>query len=267
MFLLLIIPILISGFYVCNHNLYYFYRLHRYEGQYLYLKSAMLGFTCLIAASATALLLNSYVPEEIFSIPVDITEFINQLINRAVNNASQDNKELAWIILLAILTPVFAWLWVQLSLLHIKWRAKGDLEKSKIMLMSSILSDSPLDKTLMDSYIYEIPLMITLNDRKIYVGIVSSLGEPNESEGMDQEISIIPIMSGYRDKNDFHVNFTTKYEIIGKDLNIVLRQEIINSATQFDFNVFDEFSKHQKLKEKEKTIKIPKDSKYFFWKS
>jgi len=133
MFLLLIIPILISGFYICNHNLYYFYRLHRYEGQYLYLKSALLGFTCLIIASFLSLLFNKF-------IPLDAITFIDSLITSAINDP---------------------------------------IEKSKIMLMSSILRDSPLDNILLKSYINESPLMLTLNDRKVYVGIVSSLGEPN----------------------------------------------------------------------------------------
>jgi len=268
MFLLLIIPILISGFYVCNHNLYYFYRLHRYEGQYLYLKSALLGFTCLIIASFVALLLNALIPQTIGNVPVDIVKFIHWLINNAVGDTKIDSKQLSWIILLAVLTQITGWLWVKISFLHIKWREK-DIEKSKIMLMSSILRDSPLDNILLESYISETPLMLTLNDRKVYVGVVSSLGEPNESEGMDQEIAIIPIMSGYRDKNDFHVSFNTDYKIIDKDLNIVLRQEIINSATKFDFDIFSEFLEHRipTSTPVNNVVTIPQNSKYFFWKS
>jgi len=268
MLLLLIIPILISGFYVCNHNLYYFYRLHRYEGQYLYLKSALLGFICLLTASLIALLLNAFIPGTIFDAPIDIVEFIHWLINSAVVDTQVDSKQLAWIVLLAVLTQITGWLWVKVSFFHIKWR-ESDVEKSKIMLMSSILRDSPLDNILLESYISETPLMLTLNDRKVYVGVVASLGEPNESEGMDQEISIIPIMSGYRDKNDFHVTFNTDYKIINKDLNIVLRQEIINSATKFDFDIFSEFLEHRKPKDtgEDRVAIIPQNSKYFFWKS
>jgi len=268
MFLLLIIPILISGFYVCNHNLYYFYRLHRYEGQYLYLKSALLGFTCLITASFIALLLNVLIPETIFNIPVDIIAFIHWLITSAIGNSNIDTKQLSWVILIAVLTQITGWLWVKISFFHIKWR-ESDVEKSKIMLMSSILRDSPLDNILLESYISETPLMLTLNDRKVYVGVVASLGEPNESEGMDQEIAIIPIMSGFRDENDFHVLFNTDYKIINKDLNIVIRQEIINSATEFDFDIFSEFlsNRPSKVNSVGHAVTIPLNSKYFFWKS
>jgi len=265
-FLLLIIPILISGFYVCNHNLYYFYRLHRYEGQYLYLKSALIGFLSLIISSVIALLLNKFVPSKVFGLPVDVIAFIDSLIAPTIEDPKVSSLQLSWIILLSVLTQFTGWLWVKLSHLHIKLREK-DVEKSKILLMSSILRDSPLDNILLESYIEEVPLMLTLNDRKVYVGIVSSLGEPNESEGMDQEIAIIPIMSGYRHKDNFSVNFNTDYKIIDKDLNIILRQEIINSATKFDFDTFEEFSKSSKKQPAEKSISIPSNSKYFFWKS
>ena len=43
---LLILPILVSGFTVCHTHPYFKYKLHRYEGQYLYLQTAKLGFYC-----------------------------------------------------------------------------------------------------------------------------------------------------------------------------------------------------------------------------
>ncbi|HCV77558.1 MAG TPA: hypothetical protein DGS68_12635, partial [Pseudomonas sp.] len=50
MFLLLLLPILVSGFLVCHKHPLYFYRLHRYEGQYLYLQSARFGLFCTLLA-------------------------------------------------------------------------------------------------------------------------------------------------------------------------------------------------------------------------
>ncbi len=108
--------------------------------------------------------------------------------------------------------------------------------------MSNALSDSPLDKILFESYINSSPLLLTLGSRKVYVGTINSLGEPNESEGMDQEISIIPLMSGYRSKETLEVKFTTYYDAIGADLKIVIRQEQILSATLFSFEVYEKFN-------------------------
>jgi len=42
------------------------------------------------------------------------------------------------------------------------------------------------------------------------------------------------------------MSFSTDYQIIDKNLNIVIRQEIINSASEFDFVTYNQFIKsHQ----------------------
>ncbi len=69
------------------------------------------------------------------------------------------------------------------------------------------------------------PLLLTLESRKIYIRTINSLGEPNESEGMDQEISLIPVMSGCRDKENLTVRFTAFYDSVDSDLNIIIRQD------------------------------------------
>lgn len=266
MFLLLVIPILISGFYVCNHNLYYYYKIHRYEGQYLYLKSALLGFGCLVIASLVTLLLNRFMPASMFCVNIDVVSRLETLLSSAVSMKENEAKQLAWISIIAVSTQIVAYLWVKLSDLHIRIK-ESDVEKSKIMLMSTILSDSPLDLLLLNSYVYENPIMLTLSDQKVYVGVVSSLGEPNESEGLDQEIAIIPIMSGYRDDDNLKVIFNTDYKIVGKDISLAIRQSLISTATKFEFDVYQEFQKSQPKEDKSKKLSIPANSKIFFWKS
>lgn len=265
MFLLLVIPILISGFFVCNNNLYYYYKIHRYEGQYLYLKSALLGFGCLVIASLVTLLLNHFMPASILCFNIDIVSRIETLLSSAVSMKGNEAKQLAWISITAVSTQIVAYLWVKLSYLHIRIK-ESDVEKSKIMLMSTILSDSPLDLLLLNSYVYENPIMLTLSDKKVYVGVVSSLGEPNESEGLDQEIAIIPIMSGYRD-DDLKVIFNTDYQIVGKDISLAIRQSLISTATKFEFDVYQDFQNSQPKEDKSRKLSIPANSKIFFWKS
>jgi hypothetical protein len=48
-----------------------------------------------------------------------------------------------------------------------------------------------MDKLLFESDLYSRTLMFSLECGKVYVGTISSLGEPNETKGMDQEISLI----------------------------------------------------------------------------
>src|SRR5690606_12039523 len=47
MLALLILPLLVSGFIVSHSHPYYYYKLHRQQGQYLYLHAARLGLRCL----------------------------------------------------------------------------------------------------------------------------------------------------------------------------------------------------------------------------
>ena len=55
MLLLLIFPVLVAGFFACHIHPVHSYKLHRYEGQYLYLKSAELGVKCFAIGATFAL--------------------------------------------------------------------------------------------------------------------------------------------------------------------------------------------------------------------
>lgn len=80
--------------------------------------------------------------------------------------------------------------------------------------------------------------MLTMDDRKVYVGKIIQLGEPSETSGMDQDIVILPVMSGYRDKDNLKVVFTTYYKDVDKELELCLRQESIVSATEFSDDAY-----------------------------
>lgn len=117
-------------------------------------------------------------------------------------------------------------------------------QMAKILLMYKLLKDSPLDKLLYLSYVQNKYLLITMSDRKVYVGRVISLGEPNESEGPDQEISIVPVFSGYRDKDTLSVTLNTIYAGIEEidDVYLVLKQDNIISACEFVESLYQKFS-------------------------
>lgn len=88
--------------------------------------------------------------------------------------------------------------------------------------------------------------MLSLSDRKVYVGKVISMGEPNENKGADQEICIIPVMSGYRDKDNLTINFTTEYNDIEKEIFITISQDKISYATEFIFDAHVQFKSQDK---------------------
>jgi hypothetical protein len=120
----------------------------------------------------------------------------------------------------------------------------GGKREAKLFIISNLLNDSPLDRLLFNLSLDKKALvMLTLSDRKVYVGKVISLGEPNESEGPDQEITISPVVSGYRDKDNLCVTFTTNYQNGSSDLALVIRQDMITHASEFSFEVYENFKK------------------------
>jgi hypothetical protein len=62
---------------------------------------------------------------------------------------------------------------------------------------------------------------------------------------MDQEITITPYASGYRDKDSLNLLLTTKYNEVSADVSLILRQENIISATHFSEAIYEEFQQKQ----------------------
>lgn len=253
----LLLPVLTCGFFVCYHSLPHFYKLHRYEGQQLYLKSAWLGLQCLFYALLVVVVLNAFAPSSLFGVPINIYSFVLTLVKGIVAKASSAN-ELTWLFLVAVTMHGIAYIRVWVTNWAMNQFQKKEGVDPKIKLMSDVLSDSPLDSELLYSYINDQSVLIALSNRKVYVGQVVSMGEPNESEGMDQEISILPHISGYRDKDNLTVNFTTQYESIDTtiEIKVTLRQELIESVSRFDFDVYQQFLE-RKAEFTEKPKRVP----------
>lgn len=238
----LILPVLVSGFIVCNFNPSFYYKIHRYQGQYLYFISAGLGMINLILSSMVLFLAYEFIPSSIYfsdwEISTNIVTGLESSLSELHHEKSKDNIiVLAEVIIISLGTVLTAFVWSASSHIWLRIRT-GSLDASKILIMSKVLSDSPMDKIFFESYLYSQPLLLSLDSRKVYVGVINSLGEINESSGLDKEISLIPIMSGYRDKDTLEVSFTTYYEVIDTDLDIVIRQDQIFTASWFDFDVY-----------------------------
>lgn len=243
---LFVLLILVSGFLVCHLHPQYFFKLHRYEGQYLYLQAAYLGMICVVSAAVFHFLLLHLlampVGEEARSLGINYVDWLAQWLPSALGLAEADQKLYVLLGVIALTTLLIPWLisgWVY-------WRLKRYLQldtndEVDIVIMSELFSDSPLDQLLFSAMINDRNLMLVLDDRKVYVGRVATMGEPNENEGADQEISFLPFVSGYRDKDTLQVLFTTDYLKVGGNLPLVIRQESIVSAREFDFSVYDSF--------------------------
>ena len=65
-----------------------------------------------------------------------------------------------------------------------------------------------LEKLLLRAADEEVPLCVTMDDRKVYVGYVVEGFDPALGR---KSILILPLISGYRDEDTLEVNFTTFY--------------------------------------------------------
>lgn len=245
MLLLLILPVLVSGFIVCNGVVYHYFRLHRIEGQHLYLKSAFLGLRCLLIFFVISSVANAVLPD-IFSIlelniPLNLVALITRLLDDILLDSTNESKLIAsWVIVyfFGVILVAYAWVWV--SKVINKFRFKT-LENAKIIEMGALLADSPIDALFYQSYVEQRRIIVTLENNKVYIGVVATLGEPNEEEGADQEIAIIPLLSGYRDKDTHILKLTTNYKnVAGKDVSLIIRQDKIISACWYDESIYQQ---------------------------
>lgn len=267
MFFLLIFPILVAGFLACHIHPIHYYKLHRYEGQYLYLKSSKLGLVCFGWGFLIAVGIHRLVPESIqfceLSINLNIEQEIKNLMGEMGASDDKEKAKMAWFLILSTTTIFSAWLikiWGHVSL---KFRF-GKFWDNKVYVIGELLDDSPIDSILFKlSFDKTKHIMLSMADRKVYVGSVIRMGEPTETNGMDQDITIMPLMSGFRDKDDLKVTFDTHYDD-AEYVTLSLRQDAITSATEFNFDVWDKLNPPKTKKLYQKTTRKQPGYNYIY---
>lgn len=262
MWLLLVLSILVSGFVVFLHHPYYFFRLHRFDGQLLYLKSAYLGALCTLFAFLGILLFDFLMSSATGCMVCSegVERFLGMLSRTLAKlGFRQDDGLFLMTVAMGSLVVAFAWVALARALVWYRYRrvagTRSPQELYKLVLMSGILRDSPMDELFLRSYRDGDVLMLHMEDRKVYVGRVMHMGEPTESEGLDQEIRVFPLSSGYRDKDTLKVTLTTYYDP-AKEIAITLRQDKVIAGTVFDEEVFQDFMR--KERERERKTMVPR---------
>jgi len=269
MLLLLILPLLISGYYVQQWNYKHYYQLHRYTGQLLYLKSAALGAICLSVSFLILILIFSIKPIVIFDFKIgfDLLGFLSNILQ---NKLDIQRKSLPFFILLTFFSFVVAIFWSYgENIINIIKRItdfdeeefyKKENKRPSLVdkwliakfgyivdIKHELFSENPLDHLLLTSYQKHEDIMLHMSDRKVYIGFVTVLSEPNEADSLAQEISIFPLKSGYRDKDNLTVTMTTNYKPEDA-LYIILRREEIISATIYNADIFKNFQRNSTIR-------------------
>ena len=214
----LIIPLLISGFIVLTQHPYHFYRLHRYDGQLLYMKAAVYGFFCVSIVVGLAILLkactSNFHPIAGLSNWTDFTKDESQ------------NRLYSWMIAISISSVLIGTIWgwgakVWYLIRFMKAYASGThkckqediFNHLKLSTLAPLLSELPIDKMFFESILHRKSILISMKCGKVYVGVISRISEPNETDAPNQEISLTPVMSGYRDKDTRRIHFINDYKM------------------------------------------------------
>lgn len=273
MLLLLILPLLISGYCVQQWNFRHYYQLHRYTGQLLYLKSAFLGAVCLAVSFIFCSLLLSIKSFSVFEYTINF-DLLTYLSSFLKNTLKIQRQSLPFYMLLTIFTFLVAFIWSHgenfINILPRYLRFNDEQFKQKegltdgktasvkdkweisklgfiVDIKQKVFCENPLDALFMMSYEMTQDIMLHMGDRKVYIGFVMTLSEPNESQSLAQEITIFPLKSGYRDKDNLTVTITTNYKKEDA-LFIILRRDEIVSATIYDVSIFQNFQQHSAIK-------------------
>jgi len=249
--ILLILPILVAGYIYCTSSLYMKYKMHRYDGQLLYLLVGKFGVYFFALSSILTLALFSFcrglsVDFCSIHISLDYVDYLKGvLVQSHIRNES--SAETAIFFLHASFISFFlAYIFPSIYIWLVKKRHKlKTSDQAKYAVLQSV-AKSGIESALINSIIHPGTVyMCSMSDRKVYVGTVTSVSEPDEVNGLAEEFSIIPFYSGYRDKDSLSVKFNTFYKDVVStnhvDFTIHLKKENIISMTVFDYDVFSKF--------------------------
>lgn len=242
----------ISGYQLLNSWHRYHYELRRSSGYHTFLKSATAGLV-LFSAISLLYLLSGLLAEQ-YGLSVTIGEWA---LNKVFPSTDFDATE-------GTLFEVAIWM-IIVSYFFQKLMYATDDDRNKLF-MGKFANDpeSPeYTRLFFRSLEFGLPILFTMSDRKVYIGYVV---EVHAKEFND--IDILPIFSGYRDKDELTLKQVTPYKDVLDDLENEAEEQVdferftvtlpireINYAHLHDFHYYEKF------KEKEKQYKKSEDEK------
>lgn len=256
MFALLLIPLLASGQIIISspYLIRTYFRLHRYDGQLLYMKVATFGISCLILSISLAYFVKWVFPS--LTVATWLVGWID------LSNDPKENRLASWLILLSLCMVIVAKVWTQVGRLGLHVAAKilssmndgesrtDDAKQSiRLWAIKELLSDGSLGRLFFDSATTGKPILVSLKSKKVYVGIINTISEPNEKQGPNIEVSINPLLSGYREKDNLRVLFTNDYsDLEGVDTSVTFPLTEVAQASWFDMDTHEKVDNNRQPK-------------------
>ncbi|MFL7975338.1 hypothetical protein [Xanthomonas vasicola] len=124
-----------------------------------------------------------------------------------------------------------------------------------IFLLKDALTHLPLTQALISALSDTTPVLVLTDDRRVYVGLVSTVGTPTEASSVDEDFGLWPIMSGYCDKDSLEMVLDADYPEFKKESSpqIFMRQKDVSSVTPLNKNLDIPFPHRRNKKDKSDT--------------
>lgn len=231
---LVLVVILISGYLYVIRSVaarYVFKRLKGWDG-YFYVASWGVLFAC-VAWLLTVLL----------SLLMDLPDWINKEIRNtvSVSDGFSNYRYLMFAVISLLLTVISG------SIRKCYIRAD---QNRWIATLARVAAGDPLESMLILAASQHFPVLVTLESRKCYVGFASC---PDFEQRTVDYIQVLPLLSGYRDKDDLTLHVTTNYEhyyrtqqsaissVILEDFRKLIPVSDIRSISLFDSDTHHRF--------------------------
>jgi hypothetical protein len=226
------------------------YRSARESGQRIYFRSAFYSFFSVVFAMEISI--PFYLDGSLTSLlQLEDIEHGTPLINQLIylwTNERYVNGILILSFLIGITFPAILNITFQVISSALPEKYSFDLFITKRAIR---LND--FEKLIFRAAVTGTPILLTMSTGKVYAGWVVDAPNPSAQR---RSIRILPILSGYRDKSDHRLNFTTSYyEILTSmsdgeqdldhlepiDFEVVLPVEKIYASHLFDITAYNRF--------------------------
>jgi len=259
--LLAVLP-LVGGYIFAKEWIVTKYFVQREDGHRLYFRAAFYAAFLF----AVAFLLRIIFLDYIDSFQHFELELLGLSDSLGENTMKHDDAMLLLVSLYAFVLGSFLWLPFSLPfvspyfsfLFPFEWRKK---------LLEDAVCDNEMEQLISTAVRRAIPVAATMENNKVYIGLVSATPLPTSKT---KTLSLLPLVSGYRDSNTGSLTLTTPYDGIYKnladiaphleidDFAMVLPMDKIQSLNLFDLNVYAAFQKLNSIVSSKKAKKAPK---------
>lgn len=221
MFAVLLIVILTSGYIYSSKHLPSRYKMAKSDGWNLYFQVARRGLELAIGSA-------------VICVAIDFTDIIGYTLKQTtglmylpdfkqIPFSHHDLKLLVWAAFTVFFSYATAW---------IKSRKYRVNRVRKLNMLLHVVRENPLESFVTKatlSFVNEDEdsqvVCITLSSRKVYIGFC--VGGNNVLHGNLEHVGIIPIRSGFRDKDDLKLIITNDYESYFLEPNVNIGEFVI----------------------------------------